>query len=38
MVEFSTVKKINCMQKPADVSADDKPCFERDISLVHYSS
>lgn len=38
MEEFSTVKEIKCIQKPADVSADAKPCFERNISLVHNSS
>lgn len=33
MQKDSTVKEINCMQNPADILADDKPCFERNLIL-----
>lgn len=33
METVSTVKEITCMQEPTDISADDKPCFERNILL-----
>lgn len=36
MAEVFTGREMHCMERPAEILADDKPCFEREWEEKHF--